>query len=65
MPATANIFVSYARADKGSAAAIVQALQGAGLKVRPRVSAKRTWFTQPFTDASSSAKVMFPSRQAS
>lgn len=33
MPATANIFVSYARADKGTAAAIVQALQGAGLTV--------------------------------
>ncbi|MEA2078270.1 MAG: toll/interleukin-1 receptor domain-containing protein [Pseudomonadota bacterium] len=33
MPDTPNIFVSYARADKGTAAAIVQALQGAGLNV--------------------------------
>ena len=33
MPVTPNIFVSYARTDKGTAAAIVQALWGAGLTV--------------------------------
>ena len=33
MSASPSIFVSYARADKGTTAAIVQALQGAGLTV--------------------------------